>query len=239
MINCCDEISDPTPIHVASRIAQDHDPIEAGSFVESDRIEKSWADEKLVIRSLLRSDRIVSGIGPCYLCGVCAGFDAGFCFGGSCPGCDIIGILMLWMHSCFCYWCGLWTPASFRGVAFSLSSLMSDFLDGNMVCFCSCLVSDLTCLLSFLLPDVLCRPHFGVLVCFLSCLLAGVLSEVHCRLLSGVLVCRLVLSQVFCDIFYLVFFLAFCLVGFFRVSQYGVWCSVHPGALCTGFWAGC
>ena len=50
MINCCDEISDPTPIHVASRIAQDHDPIEAGSFVESDQIEKSWADEKLVIR---------------------------------------------------------------------------------------------------------------------------------------------------------------------------------------------
>ena len=64
MINCCDEISDPTPIHVASRIAQDHDPIEAGSFVESDRIAKSWADEKLVIRSLFHSDRIVSGIGP-------------------------------------------------------------------------------------------------------------------------------------------------------------------------------
>ena len=64
MINCCDEISDPTPIHIASRIAQDHDPIEAGSFVESDRIEKSWADEKLVIRSLFHSDRIVSGIGP-------------------------------------------------------------------------------------------------------------------------------------------------------------------------------
>ena len=59
MINCCDEISDPTAIHVASRIAQDHDPIEAGSFVESDRIEKSWADEKLVIRSLFSqwSDR--------------------------------------------------------------------------------------------------------------------------------------------------------------------------------------
>ena len=52
MTNCCDEISDPTPILVASRIAQDHDPIKAGSFVESDRIEKSWADEKLVIRSL-------------------------------------------------------------------------------------------------------------------------------------------------------------------------------------------
>ena len=33
---------DLTPIHVASRIAQDHDPIEAGSFVESDRIEKSY-----------------------------------------------------------------------------------------------------------------------------------------------------------------------------------------------------
>ena len=64
MTNCCDEISDPTPILVASRIAQDHDPIEAGSFVESDRIEKSWADEKLVIRSLFHSDRIVSGIGP-------------------------------------------------------------------------------------------------------------------------------------------------------------------------------
>ena len=42
----------------------DHDPIEAGSFVESDRIEKSWADEKLVIRSLFHSDRIVSRIGP-------------------------------------------------------------------------------------------------------------------------------------------------------------------------------
>ena len=64
MINCCDEISDPTPIHVASRMAQDHDPIEAGSFVESDRVEKSWADEKLMIRSLFHSDRIVSGIGP-------------------------------------------------------------------------------------------------------------------------------------------------------------------------------
>ena len=65
MTNCCDEISDPTPILVASRIAQDHDPIEAGSFVESHRIEKSWADEKLVIRSLFHNDRIVSGIGPC------------------------------------------------------------------------------------------------------------------------------------------------------------------------------
>ena len=43
---------------------QDHDPIEAGSFVESDWIEKSWADEKLVIRSLFHSDRLVSGIGP-------------------------------------------------------------------------------------------------------------------------------------------------------------------------------
>ena len=43
---------------------QDHDPIEAGSFVESDRIEKSWPDEKLVIRSLFHNDRIVSGIGP-------------------------------------------------------------------------------------------------------------------------------------------------------------------------------
>ena len=64
MTNCCDEISDPTPILVASRIAQDHDPIKAGSFVESDRIEKSWADEKLVIRSLFHSDRIFSGIGP-------------------------------------------------------------------------------------------------------------------------------------------------------------------------------
>ena len=39
--NCCVEISDPTPIYVASRIAKDHDPIGAGSFVESDRIEKS------------------------------------------------------------------------------------------------------------------------------------------------------------------------------------------------------
>ena len=64
MTNCFDEISDPTPILVASRIAQDHDPIKAGSFVESDRIEKSWADEKLVIRSLFHSDRIFSGIGP-------------------------------------------------------------------------------------------------------------------------------------------------------------------------------
>ena len=64
MTNCCDQISDPTPILVASRIAQDHDPIEAGSFVESDRIEKSWADEKLVIRSLFLSELIVSGIGP-------------------------------------------------------------------------------------------------------------------------------------------------------------------------------
>ena len=39
---------------------QDHDPIEAGSFVESDRIEKSWAGEKLVIQSLFQkkwSDR--------------------------------------------------------------------------------------------------------------------------------------------------------------------------------------
>ena len=44
MTNCCDEISDPTPIHVASRIVQDHDPIEAGSFMESDRIEKSWRE---------------------------------------------------------------------------------------------------------------------------------------------------------------------------------------------------
>ena len=49
MTNCCVEISDPTPIHVASRFAEDRDPIGAGSFVESDRIEKSWADEKLVI----------------------------------------------------------------------------------------------------------------------------------------------------------------------------------------------
>ena len=65
MTNCYVEISDPTPIHVASRIAEDHDPIGAGSFVESDRIEKSWADEKLVIRSLFHSDRIVSGMGPC------------------------------------------------------------------------------------------------------------------------------------------------------------------------------
>ena len=64
MTNCCVEISDPTPIHVASRIAADHDLIGAGSFVESDRIEKSWADEKLVIQSLFHSDRIVSGIGP-------------------------------------------------------------------------------------------------------------------------------------------------------------------------------
>ena len=64
MTNCCDEISDQTLILVASRIAQDLDPIEAGSFVESDRIEKSWADEKLVIRALFHSDRIVSGIGP-------------------------------------------------------------------------------------------------------------------------------------------------------------------------------
>ena len=64
MTYCCDEISDPTPSHVASRIAQDHDPIEAGSFVESDRIEKSWSGEKLLIRSLYHSDRIVSGIGP-------------------------------------------------------------------------------------------------------------------------------------------------------------------------------
>ena len=64
MTNCCDEISDPSPIHVASRIARDHDPIEAGPFVKSDRIEKSWADEKLVIRSLFHSDQIVSGIGP-------------------------------------------------------------------------------------------------------------------------------------------------------------------------------
>ena len=64
MTNCWDEISDPTPIHVASRIAQDHDPIKAGLFVESDRIEKSWADEKLVVWSLFHSDRIVSGIGP-------------------------------------------------------------------------------------------------------------------------------------------------------------------------------
>ena len=56
--NCCDKISDPTPILVASRIAQNHDPIEAGSFVES------WADEKLLIRSRFPSDRIVSGIGP-------------------------------------------------------------------------------------------------------------------------------------------------------------------------------
>ena len=63
MTYCCDEISDPTPIHVAS-IAQDHDPIEAGSFVESDRIEKSWSGEKLLIRSRYHSDRIVSGIGP-------------------------------------------------------------------------------------------------------------------------------------------------------------------------------
>ena len=39
---------------------QNHDPIETGSFVESDRIEKSWADEKLVIRSLFHGDRIVS-----------------------------------------------------------------------------------------------------------------------------------------------------------------------------------
>ena len=45
----CDKMSDPTPIHVASRIdRQDYDPIEAGSFVESDL---SWAGEKLLIRS--------------------------------------------------------------------------------------------------------------------------------------------------------------------------------------------
>ena len=43
---------------------QDHDPIEVGSFVESDRIENSWADEKLVIRSLFHSDRIVLESGP-------------------------------------------------------------------------------------------------------------------------------------------------------------------------------
>ena len=66
MTNCCDEISDPTPIHVASRIAQDHDPIEAGSFVKSDWIEKSSSGEKLLIRSLYHRDRIVSGIGPWY-----------------------------------------------------------------------------------------------------------------------------------------------------------------------------
>ena len=64
MTNCCDEISDPTTILVASRIAQDHDPMQAGPFVESDRIEKSWAGEKLVIQSLFHSDRIISGIGP-------------------------------------------------------------------------------------------------------------------------------------------------------------------------------
>ena len=63
MTNCFVEISDPTPIHVASRITQDHDPIEAGSLAESDRIKKSWADDKSVIRSLFHSDRIVSGIG--------------------------------------------------------------------------------------------------------------------------------------------------------------------------------
>ena len=68
MTNRCDEISDPTLILVPSRIAQDHDPIKAGSFVESDRIEKSWADEKLVIRSLFHSDRIFSGIGPRWSC---------------------------------------------------------------------------------------------------------------------------------------------------------------------------
>ena len=68
MTNCCVEISDRTPIHVASRTAQDHDPIAAGSFVESDRIEESWADEKLVIRSLFHSDRIVSGIGTDVRC---------------------------------------------------------------------------------------------------------------------------------------------------------------------------
>ena len=62
MTNCCVEVSDPTPIHVASRIAEDHDLIGAGAFVESDQIEKLWADEKLVIRSLF--DQIVSGIGP-------------------------------------------------------------------------------------------------------------------------------------------------------------------------------
>ena len=49
----------------AEQDRQDHDPIEAGSFVESDRIDKLWAGEKLLIRSLYHSDRIVSGIGPC------------------------------------------------------------------------------------------------------------------------------------------------------------------------------
>ena len=38
MTNCCDEISDPTPIHVASRVARIM--IRSGSFVQSDRIEK-------------------------------------------------------------------------------------------------------------------------------------------------------------------------------------------------------
>ena len=40
---------------------QDHDPIAAGSFMESDRIKKSWAGEKLLIRSLYHSDWIVYG----------------------------------------------------------------------------------------------------------------------------------------------------------------------------------
>ena len=55
MTKWCDEIPDPTPIHVASRIDLDHDPIEAGSFGESDRIEKLWAGDKLLIQSLIGS----------------------------------------------------------------------------------------------------------------------------------------------------------------------------------------
>ena len=65
MTNCCDEISYPTPIHVASRITRIMIRSKAGSFVESDLIETSWAGKKLLIWSCYQQwlDRFWNRIG--------------------------------------------------------------------------------------------------------------------------------------------------------------------------------
>ena len=42
---------------------QDHDPIEAGSFVKSDHIEKLWVARNYWSDHVISSDRIISGIG--------------------------------------------------------------------------------------------------------------------------------------------------------------------------------
>ena len=60
--NCCDEISDPTPIHIASRIAR---------IMIRSKQDRSWNRDLEIVSwreisdpIIFHSDRIVSGIGP-------------------------------------------------------------------------------------------------------------------------------------------------------------------------------